>query len=451
MTSRTFGQAKRCILLYLYGAPSQLDTFDLKPDAPAEIRGVFNPIATRVPGVQICEHLPRIANLLDRCTLVRSMTHPYNIHSAAYTLTGTPITDIPMELNPGDSRHWPYFGSVLDYLDANQDGRFAGPAKRGREAAQWTRDMPIHMGLPWKFSSRSEPYKRGGPYAGFLGGGYNPVWCEFEGDVPKEDPYRGILPSGRFQLALGGESTVDLTLDRLTVRRSLVEQLDDQRRRLDEASAGKSFDRFQEMAFTLMSSTRLREALDTDQEPMSVREQYGMTVFGQAVLAARRLAERGVRLTTVFWDEYKVANSAWDTHIHQWTRLKDECCPGLDMALAALLGDLESRGMLHETLVVVTSEHGRTPKLNKEPTGGREHWSDVYCALFAGGGIKRGTVVGSSDKIGGFVKDRPVSPKDILCTIYHLLGVDPHLEIPDRLGRPLPLVYGGSVVPEMLA
>jgi hypothetical protein len=157
-----FGKAKACILLYLYGAPSQLETFDLKPDAPTDVRGDFNPIATSLPGVQICEHLPRTARLMHRTTLVRSLSHPYNIHSAAYTLTGIPKTDIPLELNPRDGRHWPFFGSVFDYL-------------HGRKG----RDVPLNVALPWKFSSRAEPFRRGGPYGGFLGTGYDPVWAEF--------------------------------------------------------------------------------------------------------------------------------------------------------------------------------------------------------------------------------------------------------------------------------
>src|SRR5262245_12897014 len=181
----SFGQAKRCILLYLYGAPSQLETFALKPDAPSDVRSQFQPIPSRVPGVQICEHLPRTAQVMDRCTLMRSMTHPYNIHSAAYTLTGIPTTDIPMELNPRDARHWPFFGSVLDWLH----GKSSGPARR---------ELPFSVGLPWKFSSRSEPFRRGGPFGGFLGSGFDPVWAEFSGDAPRGDPYRAVTPQGRF-------------------------------------------------------------------------------------------------------------------------------------------------------------------------------------------------------------------------------------------------------------
>jgi Protein of unknown function (DUF1501) len=431
----SFGKAKACILLYLYGAPSQLETFDLKPDAPSDVRGDFNPIATRVPGVQICEHLPLTAQVMDRVMLVRSLTHPYNIHSAAYTLTGIPTTDIPMELNPRDARHWPFFGSVLDLLESRQ---------RGPKA----REVPYCVGLPWKFSSRSEPFRRGGPYGGFLGGGYDPVWAEFSGDAPKGDPYRAITAEGKFQLTPPGAAEV--TLDRLNDRRSLLQQLDEQRRQVDDA-AGRGFDRQREMAFNLVASPRLRQALDVDREPRAVRERYGLTLFGQATLTARRLVEHGVPLATVFWDEFKDANTAWDTHVQQYPRLKDELLPGFDRAYSALLEDLESRGMLDETLVLCLSEHGRTPKLNNEKGGGREHWSSVYCGLFAGGGVRRGAVLGASDNVAGFPKDQAVSPKDVLRTVYHLLGVDPETHLKDREGRPVPLVSGGKVIDGLLA
>lgn len=427
-----FGKSKACILLYLYGAPSQLETFDLKPDAPVDVRGDFKPIATSVPGLHICEHMPRTARLMHRTTLIRSMTHPYNIHSAAYTLTGIPRTDIPLELNPHDARHWPFFGSVLDFLHARRMG--------GRTR----RDLPYQVALPWKFSSRSEPFRRGGPFGGFLGGGYDPVWGEFSGDAPQGDPYRVIMPQGRFQV--GQPGVPELTLDRLSQRRSLLQQLDQRQRALADSNVWRGFDRHQALAFDLVTSPKMRQALDVDREPRGLREQYGMTLFGQAVLAARRLVEHGVKLATVFWDEFKDANTAWDTHVQQYPRLKNELLPGFDQAYSSLLIDLEARGLLEETLVVCISEHGRTPKLNTQPGGGREHWSNAYCGLFAGGGVRHGAALGASDAVAGFVKDQPVSPKDVLCTIYHLLGVNPHTPIHDREGRPVPLVPEGTVL-----
>ncbi|HJT34090.1 MAG TPA: DUF1501 domain-containing protein [Pirellulales bacterium] len=444
-----FGQAKACILLYLYGAPSQLETYDPKPRAPAEVRGEFAAIDTAVPGLQVCEHLPRLAGVLDRATVVRSMTHPYNIHSAAYALTGVPHVDIPMELNPYDTRHWPFIGSVLEFLQRQKGGTAS--------------DVPDNVALPFPFSSRSPEFLRGGPYGGFLGRAYDPIWTEFEGqssrrvnrwrgerDVDVPDPYLGITPQGRFLLSRAAQLQPEITLDRLDRRRTLLAQLDDARRRHDGQSSAGSESRFQQMAFSLITSEPVRTALDIQCEPSAVREAYGMTLFGQAALAARRLVEAGSRLVTVFWDEYVTANSAWDTHFDHFVRLKDELLPGLDHAFSALVLDLEARGLLETTLVACISEHGRTPQITNSRGGGREHWSRAYGGLFAGGGIRRGAVVGRTDKHASDVVERPVSPKDILATIYHLLGVDPATMLHDQLGRPLPLVAEAEVVREMV-
>src|SRR5207244_3748919 len=190
--------------------------------------------------------------------------------------------------------------------------------------------------------------------------------------------------------------------------------------------------------------------LDLNREPLALRDSYGMTLFGQAALAARRLVEAGSRFVTVFVDEYGLAGSGWDTHWDHYPRMKNELLPGLDRAYAGLIADLDSRGLLDETLVLCLSEHGRTPKLQNVPGGGRDHWSQAYSALFAGGGVARGRVVGRTDRQAGAVVERPVSPKDVLATVYHLLGIDPQTTLTDRGGRPLPLVGGGEVVREML-
>jgi hypothetical protein len=445
----TFGQAKACIVLYLYGAPSQLETFDPKPDAPAEIRGEFQAANTAISGLRICEHLPRLARVVDRAAVIRSMTHPYNIHSAAYTLTGVPRVDIPMELNPHDSRHWPFIGSVLDCLAERSGRTMTG--------------MPGSVGLPFKFSSRCAEFRRGGPYGGFLGSRYDPIWTEFEGEATRtvdrwrgnqdqavRDPYLGIHPASRFLLAGESQLPAELTLDRLDRRRSLVQQLDQQRRKLD-ASGVQTQTRFQELAWSLLTSSALHNALDLRQEPMSAREAYGMTLFGQATLAARRLVEAGAKLVTVFWDEYGPANSAWDTHFDHYTRLRDELLPGLDYALSALLLDLENRGLLDRTLVACVSEHGRTPRITNVRGGGREHWSSAYCGLLAGGGIRAGQVIGRSDRHAADVIERPISPKDVLATMYHLLGVPADTTLHDRLGRPYPLVAEGEVIRELVS
>jgi hypothetical protein len=404
-----------------------------------------------LPGLRVCELLPNLAKVMDRTTVVRSMTHPYPIHGVAYALTGIPQIDIPMELNPHDSRHWPFVGSVVDYLFRQKPGQ---PPRR---------TVPDNIALPFPFSSRRiGEVPRAGPYAAFLGGAYNPTWTEFHGQPTRSvvktlqdkhirfpEPYMGITPQSRFELASSTQLPVEITLDRLNRRSSLVEQFDHERRYLEQTSAGRNLDRYRAMAQALIGSEKIRIALDLNRESLALRETYGMTLFGQSCLAARRLVEAGSRFVTVFWDEYGLAGSGWDTHWDHYPRMKDELLPGLDRAWAGLIADLDARGLLDETLVLCVSEHGRTPKMQNVQGGGRDHWSQAYSCLFAGGGVARGNIVGKTDRIGGTVVDRPVSPKDILATLYHLMGIDPHTTIIDRTNRPTALVEG-AVVQEML-
>jgi hypothetical protein len=353
-----------------------------------------------------------------------------------------------METNPRDPRHWPYFGSVIDYVEST--------ARRQRGEAGG--DLPNNVILPHRFG-------RPGPQPQWLGQGWAPAVTSWTGKSTGEDPYGqgrenpygGITPDTRFRFTerAAGE---EITLDRLQRRRSLLEQLDEQRRAIDASDEVQAYRRSQQLAMNLLTSEKLRSALNIQAEPMPLRERYGMTLFGQATLAARRLVEAGVRVTTVFWDEYNLGNSAWDTHVFLVKRMRDELLPGFDRSFSALLQDLDDRGLLKETLVCVLSEHGRTPKFNSgmdgqgpQGGGGRDHWSHAYCALFAGAGIKEGAVIGKTDATGGYPDERPVSPKDVLCTIYHLLGIDPHMQILSRDARPLPLVEGGEVMWDMLA
>jgi uncharacterized protein (DUF1501 family) len=439
-----FGRAKACILLYLYGSPSQLETFDPKPDAPVEVRGELGVIRSSLPGCLVGELLPRTSRVLDRVTVLRSLTHPYPLHGVAYALTGVPAIDVPMELNPRDPRHWPFIGSVVDHLE-----RRRGP-------------VPANLALPFPFSSRrAGEVPRAGPYAAFLGGAFDPVWTELRGEATRHtvktlnqqkldvaEPYMGLSPDARFELAAGSERACDIALDRLDARRSLVEQFDAARRVTD--AAARNLDRHRARAFELLRSPQVREALDLGREPPAVRDAYGMTLFGQGALAARRLVEAGARFVTVFWDEYGLAGSAWDTHWEHFPRMRHELTPGFDRAFAGLIDDLDVRGLLDGTLVLVLSEHGRTPKLQNVSGGGRDHWSRAYSAVLAGGGIARGKVVGRTDRIAGDVVERAASPKDVLATAYHLLGIDPATPLTDRIGRPLPLV-DGDVLPEVLA
>jgi hypothetical protein len=448
---RSFGRAKSCILLYLYGSPSQLELADMKPDAPLEIRGELRPIRSRLPGCDVCELLPQLSRVIDRMTVVRSMTHPYPIHGVAYATTGVPTIDIPMELNPRDGRHWPFLGSVVDYLERQAHPRASGA-------------IPHNIALPFHFSSqRVGEVPRAGPYGAFLGNAYNPLWTEFHGratrtvvktlqdqriEVP--EPYVAIAPESRFALAEATSLPAGLTIDRLDRRRSLLQQLDDARRERDQQPE-QNLDRYREMAYSLIGSERVHTALDLAQEPLPVRQSYGMTIFGQAALTARRLVEAGSKFVSVFWDEFGLAGSGWDTHWQHYPRMRDELCPGFDHAIYGLIEDLDQRGMLDDTLVLVLSEHGRTPRITSTNGGGRDHWSQAYTCLFAGGGVARGRVVGRTDRHGGTVTERPVSPKDVLATVYHLLGIDPETTLTDRTGRPMPLVPNTQVVAEMLA
>ncbi len=449
----TFGRAKACIILYLYGAPSQLETFDLKPDAPAGIRGEFRPIPTSLAGLQVCEHLPRMARVMHRLTLVRSMTHPYNNHAVAYTLSSIPFSEGPIEANEKDPRHTPYLGSALDYLWARQGVRLPD-------------GTPSNLVLPWKPNSKTKNAMHGGLHAAWLGPKHDPLIAQFAGEASRAegapsadgntpirshfDPFDGVTPASTFRLA-GAEPEPAITLDRLDRRRSLLEQFDAARRRLERLPGLEAYDRYQQLALSLLTSSRLADALDVRREPMAVRERFGMTLFGQGALSARRLVQAGVRLVTLFWDEYGPVNTAWDTHANQFPRLKEGLLPGLDQVYPALLDDLEGRGLLDEVLVLCISEHGRTPAISNVPGGGREHWSGAYCGLFAGAGIRRGNVLGATDEHAAYPAERPVSPKDVLATVYHLLGVDLDSMLTDVQGRRVPLLPEGEVIREILA
>ncbi len=449
-----FGQAKNCIILFLYGSPSQLETFDMKPQAPIEVRGTIEPIPSSLPGLPISELLPQTARIMDRVSVIRSVTHPYPLHGVANATTGVAAIDVGMELNPRDERHQPYFGSCVDYLD--------------RRHGRGSTGTPLNnIALPFPFSSkRSDQPFRAGPYPAYLGEAFAPVWTEFVGEgtkvIRKErangefvfegpEPYLGCSPDTHFRLAAMGRLP-DLTLDRLQRRRSLLQQFDQARSAYDLSEVESNLDKFQEMAFSVISSPVVRDALDIRAESDSLKDRYGRTLFGQSCLAARRLVEAGTRVVSVFWDEYGLAGDAWDTHWGHFPRMKEQLCPGLDPALYGLITDLDDRGMLDETLVVLISEHGRTPKLKTGQGGGRDHWSRAYSVLFAGGGVKRGFVLGATDDIAGDVVDRPVSPKSLLATMYHLLGIDPTETLPGGDGRPAPLVPEGSeVIEELIA
>lgn len=443
-----FGKAKSCILLLPYGSPPQHETFDPKPDAPSEVRGEFQPISTSVAGLQICEGLPRIAKVADRISIVRSMTHPFPVHCTAYVTSGIPDYTPALETRPNDPALWPYIGSVVDYVEERRSGIVP--------------EVPRNVAIPWKMNSRGGEAAsvQAGPYAAFLGSAYDPVLTNFGAEGTREiikqrpygvdhkvkDPYAGIDSTARFEIA-GVSEKKNVTLDRLDKRRDLLHQLSDAARVLESQQTVRNYDRYRQMAWSLLSSPEVRRALDVQAEPGQIRDSYGMTLFGQSCLLARRLVEAGSRFVTVFWDEYAYLNTDWDTHWNQTKRLRGWLWPGFDAAFSGLILDLEQRGMLDDTLVVWMSEHGRTPRFNNE--AGRDHWSRVYSIALAGGGVPRGQVIGASDPLGGDVLENPVSPKDILATIFHLLGIDAHTIVHDGLGRPMPVAGTGTVRNEL--
>mgnify|MGYP001071506541 FL=1 len=445
--------AKACIFVFLFGSPPQHETFDPKPDAPREVQGEMGAIDTALPGLRICEGLPRIAQVADRLTVVRSMTHDYPVHCCAYVMSGMPAYSVPLETQPRNPQHWPFMGSVVDYLDGLRTG-IKSP------------DMPRNIGLPWRFCSRGSSPNQAGPYAAFLGSSYDPFWTDFDGTgtkvVPKlnadtqkvevRDPHAGIEPHARFLMGSGCTLPDEVPDRRFSARRALLAQVDAARPELDQLTAVAEYSDHQQRAFSLIGTNRMRAALDVQREKPSLRERYGMTLFGQSCLAARRLVEAGARFVTVFWDPFGPHGaSVWDTHSNHFPRLKEYLLPVFDQGFAALIEDLDNRGLLDETLVVCTSEHGRTPKIDSKPTGGaRHHWSKVYSTVFAGGGIARGRVVGRSDATGGEVADTPISPKDMQATIYGLLGYDERTIMFDRQRRPLPIAGSGHFRPELL-
>lgn len=446
-----FGRAKSCILIHLIGAPPQHETFDPKPLAPAEIQGELQAISTSLTGVEIGEGLPRTAGLLDKLTVIRSLTHHLPFHHVHYAMSGIP--DFPKtEADPNDRSLWPCIGSVVDYLDQQDDG-------------ERPTEIPRHIAMPYVMYSRCQFRPLGGPYAGFLGGRYDPIWTDFQAQgtraVPPSlakgegidwlDPFAGIRPEDRFEIAGPTSLSKDLSPERLGLRRALMSQFDASRRWMDAEERVRTLDRHQELAWSLLSSGKMASALDLQQEPITVRERYGMNLFGQSLLAARRLIEAGGRFLTVFWDAYGHFTAGWDTHYQHYPRLKEYLLPVFDLSFTALMDDLESRGLLDETLVLCISEHGRTPKITTNvPGAGREHWSRVYSGVMAGGGIARGRVVGKSDAIGGDVAETPISPKDLLATSFHLLGIDPHTLVRDQQGRPFPVAGTGTIRPELL-
>lgn len=412
--------AKACILLFMDGGPSHIDLWDMKPEAPSEIRGPFQPMATSAAGVQICEHLPRMARLMHRVALVRSVCHEETVHDPAVyqTLTGR--------------KHLSSGGDLkVDPADAPQIGTLFGRVDRQPAVMPKVVELPETM----KMGARILP----GQNAGFLG--------------PIHDPYRVSVTPEAQVIRPELEPQPSLTGSRLDRRARLLGRLNDRVSTLDAHASAGYLDSFQQQALGMLARPEIRTAFDVDREPEPLRDRYGRHRHGQSVLLARRLVEAGARFVTVYWGKEKqdwadgrgpqLANNPWDTHRNHFPLIRDELIPRADQTLSALLEDLHTRGLLDETLIVWMGEFGRTPWISDFAS--RDHWPHANSLLFAGAGVPGGLVYGRTDRFAAEVTENPVSPADITATILHALGVDPAETVTDTAGRQHQLSDGSPV------
>ena len=411
-------RADHCIVIFLNGGPSHLDMWDMKPEAPVEVRGEFKSISSSLPGVQVCELMPRLSKLMHLSTLIRSMNHSVNnAHAlAVYTaLTGHDRGDATVAVGNSSDDH-PALGSILT---------------RMRPSDQ---DIVPYVALPYKTKEGVSGPPQPGFFGGLLGDNYDPLWVlrnpnSDDFSVPELTLRKGITPA------------------RLANRGRLLEQLDASRWNTKTNPSWKTMNQFQHQAIDLLTSTTAQQAVCIDREPVQVREAYGRNIYGQSVLLARRLVEAGTRLVTISWAPD--ANATWDTHSANFRRLKDSLLPEFDAAASSLITDLEQRGLLERTVVAIMGDFGRTPKINNNEAG-RDHWNYCYTIMMVGGGFRPGFVYGSSDKQGAFPQNLPVTPGDVIATIYHALGIDHRQEFHDRLDRPHLVVPEGNVVENLL-
>lgn len=407
-------RADNCIVLFLNGGPSHLDMWDLKPDAPREIRGEFQPIDTSLPGVQFSEHLPQLAQHMHRATLIRSMNHSVNnSHAAAVyaALTGHDRGEQGGGAQPTDR---PSPGSVLAWLRPPEN-----------------RTLPF-VALPYKTKEGAAGPLQPGFLAGLMGQSFDPFWV-------LNNPNDNDFHVDNLQLPAA------VSKDRLKNRTELLTGLG-QGVQFQNNRAISAIDDFQNQAFELLTSNAAQQAFDLDQESADTRARYGRNIYGQSTLLARRLIEAGTRFVTLSWAPD--ANATWDTHGNNFKTLKSRLLPEFDAACSSLLQDLAERGMLERTLVAVLGDFGRTPKINAN--AGRDHWNSCYTVMLAGGGVREGFVFGASDRNGATPDASPVSPGDVMTTVYRLLGIDSTTQITDSLGRPHEVVPKGQVINDIL-
>jgi hypothetical protein len=391
-----------CIFLFILGGMPQQDMWDLKPDAPVEIRGDFQPIATAVPGIQVSDVLPKISRVADKFAILRSMTHGDSDHGRGFhiMMTGQKAGAGDFNTGPKNNNQHPSVGSMV--------------ARLGKTGA-----LPPYISVPNYLNS-------GGP--SFLGPSYGPFVIEADPAAPEFAVRDIALPVG-------------VTGDRSQRRRDALREINRFERRVEEVSRQeRAFDVFYKKAYNLMTSAAAKRAFDIGRESDKVRDEYGMTSAGQCCLLARRLVEAGCRFVSI-------ENGHWDTHRKNTYSLRELLCPSFDQAVPALLNDLEQRGLLEKTLVVVTTEFGRTPRINE--LKGRDHWPNAFSILMAGAGLKVGQTIGATDKQAAFVTDRPITPADMAATILRTLGIDHKKVMHTPLGRPVPLVDGGNPVTEL--
>lgn len=426
------GKAKNVLMLFLLGGAATQDMYDLKPNGPSETRSPFKPIPTNVSGIDVCEHLPLTAQWMHKTALVRSINHKAGCHNCLPCYTGyeAPLPDQhPHETDP------PSMGSVLSYLNRDQPG------------------FPAYHYLP-NWLGWGQAFRRGGPYGGFLGKRYDPITTECSPTHdPDVKPLIGTPATVRGAPVLANGSLQDgVTLDRLNSRKSLLTQFEQQLSSVRPAQL-ESFSRNQSQAFDILTSSKLRESFDLSQEDPNLVGRYGNTLFGNSTIIGRRLLERGAKFVNVtfdlYWGPVQIDYDAWDTHQKNFDILKNNKLPVFDRVYSALMQDLTERGMMDDTLVLVTSEMGRTPKVNGN--AGRDHWTNCYGCMLAGAGIKGGTVYGASDSQSAYVQDKPVGNSDVVATVYQALGIEPETRVPDHTGRPVGIAQGGEPIWDILA
>lgn len=408
-------RAKSVIFLYQFGGPSHLDTFDLKPDAPDGIRSQFDSIHSSVPGLRVCEHLPECAKIMDKVTLIHSVHHSMKNHNPAsyYALTGhaPPLDDIRLRET---LELFPAYGAVVDRFAPN------------------TGNVPGFVAYPCVMRDGAVTP---GQHASFLGKAHDPLLVTSDPNDPQFSLPELSLPAR-------------LSPERLQDRRALQSLIQKQTKLLDYSAEARGIDDYYTRALAMLNSTAVRDAFDLSKEPPALRDRYGRTTYGQSCLLARRLVETGVKFVNVYFAPsiggQKTDSGGWDTHGFNNTRmypiLKARHLPITEQTLPTLLNDLDERGLLDETLVVWMGEFGRTPKINANIS--RDHWPFCYTVLLAGGGVQRGARYGASDAEGAYPARDPVRPDDVAATMFALLGIDPHTEFRDILGRPFPIAAG---------